>query len=380
MAMSEVEQFSAFIGEIYEAAVNTSRWTDVIGKAARFVGGCSAVVFSRDVENRSGKLHHHSGRISNNSLQTYFKKYIRYDPLMVQRNAAELDEPVAITDVLPYNEFVNTRFYKEWAQPQGLVDFIVSVLDQSEANAWCFGVFRHESDGLVDDRTRQRMRLIIPHIRRTMQLNKLMDIKVSENATFTNTLDNLSAGVCLVSADGLIIHANKAGHAILDRSDYLFTSAGRLSARDLDADQAMQEMFAAAARIKSGTSIHSSSLPLKAGDGQVYVAHVMPLTVGARRTIGVGDVATAAVFVHKMDIVTPSLPNSLAKHFKLTPGEIRILLTVIEEPRIAEVAQRLGVTPNTVKTHLGRLYAKTGVGRQADLVKIVAGFSAPFLG
>jgi DNA-binding CsgD family transcriptional regulator len=34
----------------------------------------------------------------------------------------------------------------------------------------------------------------------------------------------------------------------------------------------------------------------------------------------------------------------------------------------------------TVKTHLGRLFEKTGVGRQADLVKLVAGYSMPLAG
>jgi DNA-binding CsgD family transcriptional regulator len=41
------------------------------------------------------------------------------------------------------------------------------------------------------------------------------------------------------------------------------------------------------------------------------------------------------------------------------------------------VAAALGVAVTTVKTHLSRLYAKTGVARQADLVKLVAGFSTP---
>jgi DNA-binding CsgD family transcriptional regulator len=40
----------------------------------------------------------------------------------------------------------------------------------------------------------------------------------------------------------------------------------------------------------------------------------------------------------------------------------------------------LGVAESTVKTHLGHLFEKTGVTRQADLVKIVAGFSTPFAG
>jgi DNA-binding CsgD family transcriptional regulator len=41
------------------------------------------------------------------------------------------------------------------------------------------------------------------------------------------------------------------------------------------------------------------------------------------------------------------------------------------------VADALGVADTTVKTHLGRLFEKTGTGRQADLVKLVAGFATP---
>jgi DNA-binding CsgD family transcriptional regulator len=39
----------------------------------------------------------------------------------------------------------------------------------------------------------------------------------------------------------------------------------------------------------------------------------------------------------------------------------------------------LGVADSTVKTHVGRLFEKTGANRQADLVKLVAGYSTPLV-
>jgi len=35
------------------------------------------------------------------------------------------------------------------------------------------------------------------------------------------------------------------------------------------------------------------------------------------------------------------------------------------------------VADSTIRTHVGRLFEKTGAGRQADLVKLVAGYSTP---
>jgi DNA-binding CsgD family transcriptional regulator len=44
---------------------------------------------------------------------------------------------------------------------------------------------------------------------------------------------------------------------------------------------------------------------------------------------------------------------------------------------VPEAAAALGVATTTIRTHLGRLFEKTGLGRQADLVKLVAAFSTP---
>ena len=54
-----------------------------------------------------------------------------------------------------------------------------------------------------------------------------------------------------------------------------------------------------------------------------------------------------------------------------------MLLAIVEVGGVPEVAEALGVGEATVKTHLHRLFAKTETRRQADLVKLVAGFANP---
>lgn len=102
----------------------------------------------------------------------------------------------------------------------------------------------------------------------------------------------------------------------------------------------------------------------------------MPLTRGARRRAGRVYAAVAALFVHEAAFPVPSTPELIAKAYGLTPAELRVILAVVEVGGAPEVAEVLGVAPSTVKTHLGRVYEKTGASRQADLVKLVAGFSS----
>ena len=77
---------------------------------------------------------------------------------------------------------------------------------------------------------------------------------------------------------------------------------------------------------------------------------------------------------------TRSAPEIIARAYNLTPTELRVLMAIVEVGGVPEVAVALGVAESTVKTHLGNLFVKTGARRQADLVKIVAGFATPLIG
>jgi DNA-binding CsgD family transcriptional regulator len=110
--------------------------------------------------------------------------------------------------------------------------------------------------------------------------------------------------------------------------------------------------------------------------GERYVAHALPLTSAARRR---SHAAVAALFVHRAVLDAPSPSKILAKAYRLTPTELRVLLAIVQVGGIPETAVATGVAETTVKTHLRRLFDKTGASRQADLVKLVSGFSDPLV-
>ena len=76
-----------------------------------------------------------------------------------------------------------------------------------------------------------------------------------------------------------------------------------------------------------------------------------------------------------MDFAAP--PEAVARQYRLTPMEVRVLLAIVEIGGVPEVADALGIAETTVKTHLARLFEKTGARRQVDLAKLLAGFATP---
>ena len=64
---------------------------------------------------------------------------------------------------------------------------------------------------------------------------------------------------------------------------------------------------------------------------------------------------------------------------RLNGDHLATLLAIVEAGGVAETADALGVSRGTIKAHLLRVFAKTGTSRQAELVKLLAGFSSPLV-
>ena len=167
---------------------------------------------------------------------------------------------------------------------------------------------------------------------------------------------------------------------MLAEAGILRASHGRLVAVDPEVNRTLQDIFLAAGTGDAAIGVSGIAVPLIARDGERYVAHVLPLSSGARRGVGINYAAHAVLFVQKAVLATRSPPEAIAKTYKLTPMEVRVLLAIVEIGGAPQVAETLGIGEGTVKTHLKRLYEKTGARRQADLVKIFAGYASPLLG
>lgn len=194
-------------------------------------------------------------------------------------------------------------------------------------------------------------------------------------AAMADALDHLSMSVFLVDAEGRIVHANAAAHLVLASRDVLCSALGRLAACDPGANRSLQDALSGGGGCNMSTGNKGMALPLTGSNGTRYVARVLQLAAGARRRSGMTYAATAAVFVNEAVLDARSLPEVVAKAYKLTPTELRILFLILDGGGIREAAEALGIAASTVKTHLGRVFEKTGTSRQAELVKLVAGFS-----
>jgi DNA-binding CsgD family transcriptional regulator len=364
---------SALIGHIYDTVLDPAQWPKVLELLAGFVGGTASALFLKDSIRKTHETIYTWG-YDPYYTQIYIEKYGRFDPFATAQFFFDIGEPISGADIMPHREHRKSVFYKEWVQPQRWIDAIAATLEKSATTYSGFSVIRHENDGVVDKGARRRMKLIVPHVRRAVLISKIVDLHKMEAAEFGDTLDGLATAVFLVDGAGRIVRANLAGHAMLADATVVCGSGGRLIAVDATSDHKLHDIFTNAER--SGAI--GIDVPMFARDGERYVAHVLPLTSGARRRAGRAYSAVAAVFVQKATIELPHPLETIASSFELTPTELRVLMMIVQVGGVPEIASVLGVSEETTRTHLKRIFSKTNTSRQADLVKLVAGYMSPF--
>lgn len=370
----EFKTFSTLVGAIYDCALAPERWPAALADCAAFVGAWSASLIGKGRGGSQSAMFYHDGAMPPEHIASYFTRYAPLDPSTGAHLMAPIDTPISTGDIMELDEFYDTRFYREWAEPLGLVDSIMIPVERSTNWAAMLALLIHRTSAPLE-LCKARAALLAPHVRRAAMIGKVVDQKSVEADGLKSAFDGLAAGMFLVDADGLLVHSNAAGQAMLKRGGVLWERRGRLAAATPEATTELEGLLEAAAEGDRALGTGGIALALEDTDGERYVAHVLPLTGGRRR--GAYAAAVAALFLHKATLDAAEPPEIIAKTYGLTLTELRVLMAIVHVGGVPETAEALGIAETTVKTHLARVFGKTGLNRQADLVKLVAGFTGP---
>lgn len=374
--MNETEQLSELVGRIYDAALDPALWPAVLAETCRFVDCVSGTLNSYDTVRSSLAINVSHG-YDPHYVKLLLEHYIHVNPMVEMALRTDVGDVLSASRTMDYQKLTGTVFWREWAKPQGFVDAIQATLDKTPTGMAALTVVRHETAGMADETALRRIRLLFPHFRRAVLIGKIIDLHKVEAAALADTIDGVMAAILLVDSGRRLVYANPSGQSLLDAGALLSTDPTGLSFRDAAADRSFRQIVATLSDGRE-TQIGASGIAIPlATDGQRYVAHVLPLISGARRTAGLHYAAVAALFVRRAELDPAAAFDAIGSTFRLTPNETRVLAAVVEINGAAAIGRILGISEATVKTHLHHLFQKTGAERQADLVRLVAGYESP---
>lgn len=375
----EHSQLSDLIAAIYDAAFDPSRWPDALERTARFMDATGATYVTHDAARKEGNpVYTFGGDAALNAR--YFSETVKFNPALVPISLYhEPGDVFHLSELVPVEEVRRSRLFRDWMQPSDWGDFTHALIEKSGTRFATFGVAHPLGRSPASDDAKARLRLLAPHVLRVAEISRTMEAQRVAVDGMTAALDRLSAGVFLVRADGEYVYANPSALKFLAEAELLSEFEGRLRPTSAEAARLLADALQASVSDLAMAS-QPVAIPLGTSAGDNWVWHLVSLRQGSRQLAGRHYDAVAAIFIHRAEVRRPTLVQVTTARFKLTAAEARVLFAILAAEGVAETAQVLGLSEDTVKTHLKRIYAKTGVSGQAELFKLLLSYANPLLG
>ena len=210
---------------------------------------------------------------------------------------------------------------------------------------------------------------IMPHVRQLFWVRQALADAGVLGTSVTELLGAQRLGVVHLDRWKRIIAANDLAREVLRRGDSLSDRGGVLSA-SAPADRVGLDQLLANAVPQFGSIAVGGSMSLSRRSGrQRLMVHVKP-TVVRELDLVIRRVAAVVLIVDPWR--SPRIdPGNVATAFGLTPAESEVACWLAQGKNVAEIAASTGRQKRTVYWLLEQIYAKLGVRRQVDLVRLV---------
>lgn len=184
-----------------------------------------------------------------------------------------------------------------------------------------------------------------------------------------NPLERLRFGVLLVTREAQILSANRIARQLLDSRDGLTTTSGRLVALSARQTTTLHELIAASQQPNQGDSYGLHGLRIPRPRAHIPLQVVISSVPSSEHCPAAGPLA--AVYIIDPSLAADGRAHSFARQHGLTPAEARVATVIANGSNGRLAARLLGVSYNTIKTHLKRIYSKTGVDGHSALMRLL---------
>ncbi|MDE0051894.1 MAG: helix-turn-helix transcriptional regulator [Rhodospirillales bacterium] len=213
------------------------------------------------------------------------------------------------------------------------------------------------------------LRRLLPHIRQFVRVREALTNAQALGSSAAALLESGRCGVIYLDPRGRIVEANGPARALLRNRDGLADAAGRLHAATPRDDDRLQVLLAGALP-RFGDQGTSGTMTVRRPARSARLAlHVTPVGAGGREARPT-RVAALVLVVDPLNRA-PVDPDYVSAVLGLSPVEGHVAVMLAQGNTIRDTAAAMGRSPTTVRWHLQRIFAKLGISRQAELMRLV---------
>lgn len=368
-SMDSLAHYDSALLSIYAAALDAARWREAWYAVTRYTGADSFHFFSLDLATATPNFGIVSDELPTRGLIEYDQYYGCIDP---RRDIVAAMKP---GELFVCHEHIDERFARRNEYYQ---DFLVRYdmryamggsLARTESTDVFFALMRSGGIGHFTVDESQRMRRLVPHLQQAVglfqQTSRLRELAGLGEAG----LDLMETGVFATDAEGRVLYSNRLGEALLRQPGGLTMRQGVLTT----AQQSLASRLSTALAVCASSGRPQSLRIALGGSGEGNFLHLtIALINGPHALLNINSSVRLLVLAGRTNARRVLTGPQLMQLFGLTAAEARLARALVQglTPEIYAGQQSLKMP--TVRAQLRAVFAKTGVRRQSELVRILA--------
>lgn len=377
-------QFDTIMGLVdsaYDAALTGLGWHEVLIDIAdkSRVENAALVI----VDNRNGWSSVNAPRADPHVIQDYAQSWWQKD-VTAQATSTSPVGVMTSLDTTGRDLFFASEFYNDFWRRSGLgAERVASNLMTGNGVFASFVLQASVRRDDIDSETTGLFEVLLPHLVRAVTLQRKVRMVEHQRDLAMATARRSGVGAMLVDAETRLIVADAQAEAVLASHDALTIDRGIVHVGNATETLHLHRLVAASA--VSGSTPRGGGLRTAAGTGssrdrgalRIDVLPYSGIDTDTTPHFGMPTIASprpaAVLLISDADQRQKARREDLRTRFGLTPAESAFALEILKGDGREAAAARLGISLSTARTHLSRIFEKTDVRRQAELVRLLSG-------
>ena len=269
-------------------------------------------------------------------------------------------------------DFRDSRLWREWMAPQDMFGGMASRVLDVDGSFWMFDVQRGRRQEPFDAAEFALFERVAGVMRRVTLLHQQLGGVIIEREMARRALDELSLAIIIVDRAMQLAYANAAADDLLaDPAGPLGLRGGRLWARAISEQSGLKDLVAKASDLTGARG----QMLLRAGEAEGRDLSLCVTPLSAAYTLP-GRANDVMIVARPLEPASGGLAAA-RQMFDLTEAEAKLALGLASGLSLTEVAQQQGIRMTTARTHLARVFWKTGTRQQSQVAALLRAAELP---
>lgn len=297
----------------------------------------------------------------------YREQFFALDPFV----GLEPLQVVSLQDLLPREELLRSEYYRQFLEPAGILHILGADAREPGGLEARIRVSRGHEEPAFTPADRRLLERLMPHIRLALEISARLAQSETERALYAGAVGQLAVGTVILDGRGRVLSMNQVASDLLREGDGVRLVEQELRFADLQLGRQLQQVVARMLEAhQRGAPGIVEALRVRRPSGKPDLGIVFRPVPRAEWSEGQSS-PSVALFLSAPEVETPNSEQLVRQLFDFTPAETRLALRLAGGLSLAEACEELGISPHTGRAHLKTIFAKSGVTRQAELVRLI---------